>query len=97
MNYILKEGVSLVGLKLVMRPVIQQAGRIWYTQGKRYLRITSTFEGSHSISSLHPYGLALDLELPPKPRAACADLRQILGCNYDVVLETDHVHVEYDP
>lgn len=97
MNYTLKKGVSLAGLQFVMRPVIQQAGKIWGKQGRRRLRITSATEGSHGINSLHPYGLALDLELPPKPAVAVASLAMILGCNYDVVLERDHVHVEYDP
>ena len=97
MRYILKEGVSLAGLQLVMRTAIKEAGRIWRQHGKIELRITSALEGSHSIGSLHPVGLALDFELPSDPRNACADLRAALGSNYDVILEGDHVHVEYDP
>ena len=97
MMYTLKKGVSMVGLQLVMRPVIKEAGKIWGGQGKKTLRITSTLEGSHGISSFHPFGLAVDLELPPRPEMACHELRVALGSNYDVVLEGDHVHVEYDP
>ena len=97
MNYLLKKGVSMVGLQLIMRPVLQNAGIIWRQQGKVHLLITSTLEDSHSIGSLHPYGLAVDLELPPNPKQCCAELRIALGNSYDVILEGDHVHVEYDP
>lgn len=97
MRYILKEGVVLAGLQIEMRPVMQQAALIWGHQGKYNLRITSGTEGSHSVGSLHPYGLALDIELPPQPGLAISELKKALGCGYDVILEGDHVHVEYDP
>jgi hypothetical protein len=97
MMYVLKEGVSLAGLQIEMRPVMREAGRIWRDQGKQWLRITSGTDGSHGVASFHPYGYALDIELPPNPAQAVSDLREALGCNYDVVLEKDHVHIEYDP
>lgn len=75
------------------------------TSGRR----TSTPGGS----SLHPHGLALDLrtiDQPPELQRAYADaVAQLLGEEYDVVLEgpaslddryrsrVAHLHVEYDP
>lgn len=97
MMYRLKDGVSIANLQMVMRPVLMVAGEIWAEQGKDYLLITSGCDGSHSVGSLHPYGLALDLELPTRPSIAVSELKRQLGRNYDVVLESDHVHIEYDP
>jgi len=97
MKYRPKEGVSLAGLQLVMRPAMMAAGVIWEKQGVSELVITSGTEGSHGANSYHPYGLALDLRLPPDPQAAVDELRTSLGISFDVVLEGNHVHVEYDP
>lgn len=68
--------------------------------------ITSARDGTHSRASLHYVGLAVDVRSTgdrigaPKdesPAVWAARLRQYLGSAYDVIVEADHIHVEYDP
>lgn len=62
------------------------------------LVVTSVTDGDHKPGSLHHIGCAVDLRLPPTdPPAMVAALRNALGIEFDVVLEKDHIHVEYDP
>lgn len=76
--------------------------RIWITSGE---------DGQHSEQSFHYVkngSRALDLrtrnitandEVQRASRAGmwCVRMRKRLGSEYDVVLETDHVHIEHDP
>ena len=69
------------------------------------LTVTSVTDGDHKPGSLHHIGCAVDLRLPPinattEPlvmQRFVSDLREVLGVEFDVVLEGDHIHVEYDP
>lgn len=61
------------------------------------LVVTSVSDSTHSAGSLHYVGLAADLRLPADPPKFVADLKEALGGEFDVVLEGDHVHVEYQP
>jgi len=61
--------------------------------------ITSGLD-SHE-NGLHPEGLALDLRtrhlLSVRPLTVVEKLSERLGSEFDVILESDHIHVEYDP
>jgi hypothetical protein len=63
--------------------------------------ITSGVDGSHSAASLHYQGLALDFrtrDLPAQQLGTIkASIQRELGASYDVVIESDHLHIEYDP
>jgi hypothetical protein len=63
--------------------------------------ITSGIDGVHKIGSKHYTGDALDIRrsnIPPKLLDTyLTRLRGRLGGDYDVILEHDHIHVEYDP
>ena len=63
--------------------------------------VTSGTDGTHRTGSLHYFGLAFDFRTRTVPASSRAGLRdeiaKRLGSNYDVVLESDHLHVEYDP
>ncbi len=64
--------------------------------------ITSISDGQHSRKSKHWLGNAFDVRTRELPEAASIDgvaylLRQALPEDYDVVVESDHIHVEYDP
>lgn len=65
------------------------------------MRLTSGTEGKHSPGSLHYVGLAIDiglLNIPQNTRIIIRDsARDALGLEYDVVLESDHLHIEYQP
>ena len=64
--------------------------------------ITSVKDGKHMVGSLHDKGRAFDCRtsqfrspnLLPQIAQEC---REALGPEFDVVLETDHLHVEWDP
>jgi len=108
----IKEGASIAGLNMAMRPVLINADAIWkaydYMHG---ITITSGLDGTHSAGSLHYYGRAVDLRIwkiddngnqvfPKRQQLTqmCQELRQIIGPDYDVVVHhRSHVHVEYDP
>lgn len=95
-----KPGVDPAGALDPIRYAIAIAEQI-YTRHGSALVVTSLTEGRHIAGSLHPSGLAVDLrtrDLPPgAPRLAAAELAAALGGDYDVILEADHIHVEYDP
>lgn len=63
--------------------------------------ITSARDGRHKANSLHYVGRALDLRTsfftPLQRQEFHRDLQYALGSDFDVVLEKDHVHYEFDP
>jgi hypothetical protein len=61
------------------------------------LVVTCVSDGKHMPGSRHYIGNAADFRLPLNAASFVADLREALGAEYDVVLEGDHVHCEYDP
>jgi hypothetical protein len=95
-----KENVNLNGLDEAMYPVLGKASIVWQKYGKK-LVITSGLEGKHCKNSRHYLGLALDLrnrDLNKKDLfKILKELNIALGNDYQVLLESDHFHVEYDP
>ncbi|MEE9413349.1 MAG: hypothetical protein V3V22_09900 [Methylococcales bacterium] len=62
--------------------------------------ITSARDGRHMISSLHFSGKAIDLrtrDMGGKEKKVVEALKKKLGTSFDIVLESDHIHLEYDP
>lgn len=92
------------GAVLSNEPAIEHArrivARVWASRGYS-LTVTSGYDGSHRAQSLHYAGLAEDYrtrDVAPAHLPAMVDsVRSILGSDYDVVLEPDHLHVEFDP
>jgi len=96
----IKKGVSLQGLRLVMRPVLIEADLIWQKLGQE-LVITSCTEGEHSAHSLHYYGYALDFRTryftqDEKWEAYCNLVQALEYEGYDIFMHDTHIHVEYD-
>jgi hypothetical protein len=95
----IKEGVSLIGLKIQMRKPLQIADYLWKEQGQE-LVITSGTDGVHSAGSLHYYGYALDFRtryFDQETKQKLTDtLRKMLGSDYDVIEHSTHIHVEYE-
>ena len=62
--------------------------------------ITSGTDGKHSANSLHYSGLALDFRTRhvsvERAQKIAAAARERLGKDYDVVVEGDHIHAEFD-
>ena len=63
--------------------------------------ITSARDGRHMSTSLHFSGKAIDLRTRDmaagKEQKVVEALKTKLGNNFDIVLESDHIHLEYDP
>ena len=63
--------------------------------------VTSAVDGTHGIGSLHYVGYAADVRiwgiiddyLPQFTEG----LSEALGEEFDVVLESDHIHIEFQP
>jgi len=96
----IKEGVNIRGLNVKMRHVLRAADGIWENCGQE-LVVTAGLDGKHSKWSLHYYGMAVDLRsryFSEATKKIAADaLQEELGSDYDVVLHSTHIHVEYDP
>jgi hypothetical protein len=57
--------------------------------------------GKHSRTSLHYVGMARDYDVPgytpTQFKRAAQMIREDLGPEFDVVVETTHIHVEFQP
>ncbi len=96
----LKPGVKIGGIKpetvvglIVAEKVYQQFGSA--------LTVTAVLDGQHMTGSLHYSGCAADLRTrgiaPEKVQGIAAAMRSQLGAEFDVVVESDHIHLEFDP
>lgn len=95
----IKEGASLIGLKIEMRKVLITAEYI-YKKLNQELVVTSGTDGTHSAGSLHYYGYALDFRTrfftDEEKKQVVEELRKTLQSDYHVVEHQTHIHVEYD-
>jgi hypothetical protein len=95
---LLKLGVDISRLEKPIRCILGNIDSLFISITGEESVITSTYEGNHSPSSLHYGNLAVDFRLPKKKADdLISAIRSRLSQDYDVVLETDHIHVEYDP
>ena len=94
MNY--KNGVKVNGIKPEMVLAIMVVNNI--IPGAT---ITSVVDGKHSRTSLHYVGYAIDVRTRDiEPSVQTEYVRQIkvaLTDEYDVILESDHIHIEFQP
>lgn len=97
--------VSIEGLKpvtalamLQVEPIINKYTELSYAGDDPYV-ITSINDGRHMPKSKHYEGHAFDVRiwwLTDQLRCTGA-IAEKLGPDFDVVLEKDHIHIEYDP
>lgn len=93
----LKQGVRVAGIRPEIALAIQVADGVWERQGSE-LVVTSITDGKHSPTSLHYSGAAADFRIwNIDAQRAKEDLKDALGGDYDVVLEKDHIHCEFQP
>ena len=96
----LKSSVDPAKIKPEINLAIMVALSIWSRQNEPVLTITSISDSKHSPASLHYIGHAFDIrirELHSNPKALADFLRDSLVDDYDVVLASNHIHVEYQP
>lgn len=97
-----KDGVNFGGqIKPTTRRIIDAAE---YVFGKYGIQptITSAVDGTHMANSKHYSGDALDWRIWESDIRGITndivdEMRYYLGSDYDVILESSHIHVEYDP
>jgi len=97
----LKRGVRL---SPGMHPALLIAVLNWHTICERYkvqCVITSGSEGTHTSGSKHYNGRALDFRTrcmtPARRKKAETAMRSALGQEFVVLLESDHLHVQWEP
>ena len=95
---IIKDGAILSGLDIRMRAALKIADKI-YKDYDQELAITSGLDGTHSVGSLHYYGLAIDIRTryfnDATKNAVYVALKQELQNNYVIILEKTHIHIQW--
>lgn len=96
----IKPGVRLTGMRpeILLAAVVAERA---YNEAGFDLTITACVDGKHSTGSLHYSGAAIDLRTRDVPAASvpklAARLKECLAGEFDVVLEGDHIHIEFQP
>lgn len=95
-----KAGVRLDGIAPEMAVGLFACALV-YARFEAECVVTSVTDGHHGRGSLHHCGRAVDLRIKNVPSGKWGRLREAvavaLGSSFDVVLELDHLHVEFDP
>lgn len=99
----LKLGVDIRGIAPECVLGILVAAQVYEERGVPFV-VTSVKDSKHMAKSLHYQGKAFDCRLPSRytraqetDRLIHADLKEALGPQWDVILESDHLHLEFDP
>jgi len=96
----LKPGVKPAGLKPELVLALIVAESVYQNYGYE-MTVTSINDGTHGRQTLHDFGYAADLRTRNVPESErepmVTEIQQRLGDQYDVILENDHIHLEYDP
>ncbi len=96
----LKPGVRITGMRPEILLAILAAERA-YAEAGCELMVTSCIEGKHSAGSLHYVGAAVDLRTNNVPadklQRLVEKIRVALGGDFDVIVEADHLHIEFQP
>ena len=96
---LIKLGVYIDRLDNSIRRILPAVDALYVQHTKKEAVITSTYEGNHSASSFHYQNKAIDFRLTkPEAMEIIKDLLgRHIGKDYDIVIEKNHLHVEYDP
>ena len=96
----LKKGVRIHGICDEISFVMTAIEGVYLEHGAEAV-VTSAIDGTHSRKSKHYSGQAIDLRTrnvdTEHHRPLTAALQAAVGEDFDVVLERDHIHLEWDP
>jgi len=80
---------------------LQVALGYFWSMGLQDMVVTSLCDGKHSPNSLHYVGYAADLRIWAIEEKDLVEFTEglaiELGDEFDVVLERDHIHIEFQP
>ncbi len=95
-----KAGVSIRKLQPQMVLAMHELEYL-YQDLNEDLVITSGDDGKHSRNSWHYHGLAIDIRTrnlkAMTPEGMANAIREVLPEGYEVMVESTHIHLEYDP
>ena len=96
-----KDGVSVDGIKKETIALIVILNTYFELRiGKEFV-VTSCTDGKHMKGSKHYSGNAIDIRSRHLTTSEINKLKSWFDCHhgvkYDMVVEKDHIHVEYDP
>ena len=90
----------MLGLKAEALAGMLVVDRLYQAKG-RELVITSVTDSKHGPGSLHYSGQAFDCRTagisPEEQASIAAAAKSSLTSEFDVLLEADHLHIEYQP
>ena len=106
----LKKGVKIQGITPELLFGLFVANEVYKEHG-RELVITSLNDGYHSLTSLHYSGNAGDLRIyyfdtdenkikyfpKDETKSLQNEIKKRLSIDYDIVIEEDHIHLEFQP
>ena len=99
----IKEGVIVQGVRPELLIGLMVANDVYRDYGQD-LVVTSLLDSKHSQTSLHYSGCAADMRTRyfkdrEQVEEVAAEIRTRLGNSpdYDVVVESNHIHMEYQP
>jgi hypothetical protein len=72
---------------------LRKTERLYATHGEDVF-VTSIQDGTHGAGSFHVSGLAWDMR---KGDVLIADHKECLGTDFQIIDESNHRHVEFDP
>lgn len=100
-----KAGVTLNGMHFLLFYAAALYDYLRQANGLGEGTITGGLENADKVGAarvrgtLHPWGKAVDLRISDMPAAVWSDLARVLqqqlGPAFQVILEEDHIHVEY--
>lgn len=95
-----KPGVKVGGISPEMSLAFSVVASVFQSYGLSCI-VTSGLDGKHSTNSLHYSGRALDFRTrhvsPGVLFQLVHNVKEALGPEFDVVNESTHLHVEFDP
>ena len=97
---LLKAGVDISRLNPEIRRTLTPLEKLYRARAEQEIIITSTYEGNHLPSSLHYHNDAIDIRWPvgeQRRKELVNRIKEMLGKDFDVVSELNHIHIEYDP
>lgn len=96
----LKPGVRITGMRPEILLAAVAAVEV-YREAGHDLTITACLDGKHTTGSLHYAGAAINIRTrdlaPADVQTVLAQIKACVGNDFDVLLETDHIHIEFQP
>jgi len=98
----IKRGVNIKTLKPQIVLGLQVVNEVYLRHSVKECWITSADDSKHSRQTLHDFGYACDIRIWNIPEGInrinmVKEIKKYLGKQFDVVLEEDHIHLEFDP